>query len=301
MKAFWAHLILAIFAATHAVAFRLKRGKFGGAVRAFGHGPGAHKGPRVPGVAADTVAATSGSGSDKSETEAKLKAVKMMDGTGPRSRDMSKQLSTLGESLVDASQGITEAARERNDADARMEKAATEFAETRVDHAREMSIRKNDLAVFDFILKMTACKDGAGAPAQPQVSICSTRDGPVWNFKDAQLQARFEGMMTPEARVVLREALGRASAPLGLLQEGGQEQCVDGTPNCGLLHDLMSVERAKFRDAFNELTAEMNQNQEQFDSTKRKINEEITIIDDQKTKHMEVLADTISAINADME
>ena len=63
----------------------------------------------------------------------------------------------------------------------------------------------------------------------------------------------------------------------------------------------MSIEWGKFRDGFDELTAEMNQNQQEYDNTKRNINEEITTISDQKTKHMEVLASTISAINADTE
>ena len=45
----------------------------------------------------------------------------------------------------------------------------------------------------------------------------------------------------------------------------------------------------------------MNQNQEEYDNTKRNINEEITVLNDQKTKHMEVLANTISAVNADTE
>jgi len=61
------------------------------------------------------------------------------------------------------------------------------------------------------------------------------------------------------------------------------------------------LEWGKFRDGFDELTAEMNQNQEEYDNTKRNVNEEITVISDQKTKHMEVLANTISAINADTE
>merc|ERR1719490_429348 len=150
------------------------------------------------------------------------------------------------------------------------------------------------------------------------------------NFKDPNLQSRLERMMTPEAAQALRVALGQVQKPLGLIQAGedpatetttalptfaaevvpvsedphpaGQwKKCVDGPVDCGLLHDLMSLEWGKFRDGFDELTAEMNQNQEEFDNTKRNINEEITVINDQKTKHMEVLANTISAINADTE
>merc|ERR1719410_3200709 len=137
--------------------------------------------------------------------------------------------------------------------------------------------------------------------------------------------------MTPETRQALQEALGQVQKPLGLMQEreedtttetttalptfaaevvpvsedphpsGQWKKCVDGEPNCGLLHDLMSIEWGKFRDGFDELTAEMNQNKEEFDTTKRNINEELTVISDEKTKHMEVLANTISSINADTE
>merc|ERR1719219_411368 len=130
--------------------------------------------------------------------------------------------------------------------------------------------------------------------------------------------------------MALREALGQVQKPLGLLQvqadtttettttlpkfvaetvpvaedphpSGQWKKCVDGEPNCGLLHDLMSIEWGKFRDGFDELTAEMNQNQQEFDGTKGNINEEINVISDEKTKHMEVLANTISQINADTE
>ena len=45
----------------------------------------------------------------------------------------------------------------------------------------------------------------------------------------------------------------------------------------------------------------MNQNQEEYDNTKSNINEEITVINDERTEHMEVLANTISAINVDTE
>merc|ERR550525_1367054 len=131
--------------------------------------------------------------------------------------------------------------------------------------------------------------------------------------------------MTPEARLALRSVLGQVQEQTNFLQtglgtststttttsttavpqvqvtvtlpvaedphpEGQWKKCVDGTPNCGLLHDLMSLEWGKFRDSFDELTAEMNQNQEEYDNAKRNINEEITAITEQKTKHQEALA-----------
>merc|ERR1719346_380675 len=244
---------------------------------------------------------------------------------------LGSQLSRLGELRVDASQGITDMDRERKDAEGRLEKVTSEFTETRFENAREMTVRKNDLAVFDFILQATACKDENFIQMEkPSMQICQSRTGPTINFNNPNLQSRLERLMTPDVRQALREALGQVQKPLGLIQShedpvtdtttalptfaaevipvsedphpsGQWKKCVDGTPNCGLLHDLMSLEWGKFRDSFDELTAEMNQNQELFDTTKRNINEEITVISDQKTEHMEVLASTISAINADTE
>jgi len=244
---------------------------------------------------------------------------------------LGSQLSRLGELRVDASQGITDMDRERKDAEERLEKITSEFTETRFANAREMTIRKNDLAVFDFILQATACKDESFVQTEkPSLQICQSQNGPMLNFENPNLQSRMEQLMTDDARQALREALGQAQKPMGLIQSqedpvtdtttalptfaaevvpvsedphpsGQWKKCVDGTPNCGLLHDLMSLEWGKFRDGFDELTAEMNRNQEEYDNTKRNVNEEITVINDQKTKHMEVLANTISAINADTE
>merc|ERR1719461_875632 len=244
---------------------------------------------------------------------------------------LGSQLSRLGELRVSSQQGIFDKDRERKDAEDRLNKLTTEFEKILFENEREMKIRKNDLAVFDFILQATACKDGSFIQVNnPNMQICQTTTGPMLTFKNRNLQTKLEQMMTPETRQALNEALGQVQQPLGLLQSredtttetttalptfaaevipvsedphpsGQWKKCVDGTPNCGLLHDLMSIEWGKFRDGFDELTAEMNQNKEEFDATKRNINEEITVISDEKTKHMEVLANTISSINADTE
>merc|ERR1719450_1352038 len=134
---------------------------------------------------------------------------------------LGSQLSRLGELRVDASQGITDMDRERKDADENLEKLTSQFTENRFENSREMTVRKNDLAVFDFILQATACKDflfmQMGEPAG--VQVCQTATGPTLNFKNPELQQRLERLMTPEATLALREALGQVEKPLGLLQE----------------------------------------------------------------------------------
>jgi len=248
---------------------------------------------------------------------------------------LGSQLARLGELRVDASQGEQSMDNEEKMAKGNLEKLTMVFTEKRFENSRELTVRKNDLAVFDFILQATACKDDADfmQMEKPNMQVCQTTDGPTLNFRNPDLQMRLERMMTPEAKLALREALGQAEKPLGLMQmkasedptttetttalptfaaevlpvaeepnpAGQWKKCVDGTPNCGLLHDMMSLEWGKFRDSFDELTAEMTQNQDEYDTAKRNINEEITVITEQKTKHQETLANTISSINADTE
>jgi hypothetical protein len=63
----------------------------------------------------------------------------------------------------------------------------------------------------------------------------------------------------------------------------------------------MSIEWGKFRDSFDELATEMKQNQDEYDEYMENMNEQLNTINDMRTKHMETLAETISAINADTE
>jgi len=250
---------------------------------------------------------------------------------------LGSQLASLGEKRVDASSGISEKDSQRKHVEELLETATQVFTTKKTTNSAELTRRKNDLAVFDFILNLTACKPGQtfvqlGSDEQ-HVTVCDTNDGIQLNFDNKQLQAQVEKMMTPDARLALREALGQASGELSLAQHqvstrltnsttttpapvaaaavvpvqegpapGGQwKKCVDGKENCGLLHDLMSLEWGAFKDQVDELTAKMAQNQQEFDLEKKNTNEQLTVIGDAKTKHMEALAAAISHINADTE
>jgi ribosomal protein S9 len=168
--------------------------------------------------------------------------------------------------------------------------------------------------------------------------VCQGHDGVHLEFPDAKMQAKIEHMMTPDARRALRLALGQVVArkKISFLEIGTEQvpasgppnsttpalptpaivtspvseepnpsgqarKCVDGTPNCGLLHDLMSMEWGKFRDSFDELATEMKKNQDEYDKFMNNMNEQLNVINAMRTKHMESLAETISAINADTE
>jgi len=89
-----------------------------------------------------------------------------------------------------------------------------------------MTIRTNDLAVFDMILMMTRCQDSESALVQfnakygirtnrseHDLKICSASDGGLEiRFDDPALQAKVERIMTPDARHALRQALGQEQA-----------------------------------------------------------------------------------------
>jgi len=73
----------------------------------------------------------------------------------------------------------------------------------------EMQIRKDDLAVFTFMLKLVACKKGAAfAQLEKDAKICEASGGLELRFDDMELQAEYERKLTPSARAAIREILG---------------------------------------------------------------------------------------------
>jgi len=256
---------------------------------------------------------------------------------------LGSQLANLGEKRVNAANGIAKYDAERKQVQKLYDDTTTQFTSTRHKNQVELTRRQNDLAVFDFILNLTACQPGQtslfqlrgnGADAaQPRVSVCSTKDGLTLDFNNPKLQMEVERRLTPDARLALREALGQVSGPLGLAQLGGRRGRVanttttttslqfavevmpvqeephpegqwrkcTGEANCGLLHDLMSLEWGKFRDQVDELTETMRRNKQAFDEETQNFNNQLTVISDAKTKHMEALAEAVGNINADTE
>jgi len=311
---------------------------------------------------------------------------------------LGSQLARLAGEEVSASQGISDADRERKDGEARMQQLSQEFMRKRFEGARELSMRKDDIAAFDFVLNATRCRrsteqDEKGSSAlfeqiprntsvaasSPHVQICHGEDtGLELDFGSPEAQARVERMLTPAARFGLREALGQAYAgQLWLIdrssgpQTAGQaalpamrskktveaveppaqakvakiesakaltkpphhdtkrqvtaphpeaqwhhdtkrqvtaphpeaqrKRCMDGALDCGMLHELMSEQWGQFQDSLDALTQEAAERQATFDTTMMNINDELTVVNDKKTRFMELLSSTISSINADTE
>jgi hypothetical protein len=278
------------------------------------------------------------------------------------------QIADLSRKRVEANEGINNEDATRLTVEDELKKVTLDYTTTRLANEAELTIRENDLAVFNFILEMTRCQGsemlfaqlGANATAkaeqlteQAPAQLCEDEDsdGFTIRFDDKKAQAKFERMMTPSARQALRQALGevrvgtvglmqkrhgilhRASfwgrhrqdppeeevapppntttqaiptfteAPLPVVEDppaGGQwKKCSDGRPNCGLLHDTMSIQWGKFKDLVDELKFTMAQNADAYEELKENLNQQLTVISDRKTHFMELLAETISGINAD--
>merc|ERR1719517_394068 len=83
--------------------------------------------------------------------------------------------------------------------------------------------------------------------------------------------------------------------------EAMAKKCVDGKPNCGLLHDTMSLEWGKCRDLVDELKAEMKTNADRHNGILVNLNDEKSINGQAKKDDMEMLAESVASINTATE
>merc|ERR1719230_1152728 len=60
------------------------------------------------------------------------------------------------------------------------------------------------------------------------------------------------------------------------------KKCADGSPNCGLLHDLMAMQWGKFKDLVDELEHEMQEKEDAWEDLKDDMNAQIDDINDEK-------------------
>merc|ERR1719197_2094775 len=147
-------------------------------------------------------------------------------------------IARLGEQIADLQRVISETVEFLNTKDleiiavqAKLKQETTIYMRIYYQNKQEMTIRRNDLAVFQFMLKLTKCQSGAAALVQldktgnpHSANMCSTTEGLVFDFEDKQAQQELERMMTPSARAAIRQVLGqmdmlRAKDGAALLQK----------------------------------------------------------------------------------
>merc|ERR1719191_277159 len=124
--------------------------------------------------------------------------------------------------------------RELAAAAAKLKEEHSSYIRIYLQNAAEMRIRKADMAVFEFMVKITECgytgtfiqlADGKHNHKHRGPQLCEDEHGLRLNFEDEKTQQQVEAKRTPTARQEMRAALQRVQAledapNLSFLQEG---------------------------------------------------------------------------------
>jgi len=92
------------------------------------------------------------------------------------------------------------------------------------------------------------------------------------------------------------EAYGVSCGP-----SGGGIMCSPDPPDCGLLHDKLSLMWGDYKDKVDELTMEMNKNAYLFEELKFTLNDQITLLANTKARFAMMLSEARSNLAADRE
>jgi len=92
------------------------------------------------------------------------------------------------------------------------------------------------------------------------------------------------------------EAYGVSCGP-----SGGGIMCSPDPPDCGLLHDKLSLMWGDYKDKVDELTMEMNKNAFLFEELKITLNDQISILANSKARFSMMLSESRSNLAADRE
>merc|ERR1719446_1389464 len=77
--------------------------------------------------------------------------------------------------------------------------------------------------------------------------------------------------------------------------------CSPDPPDCGLLHDKLSLMWGDYKDKVDELTMEMNKNAYLFEELKFTLNDQITLLSNTKARFAMMLSEARSNLAADRE
>merc|ERR1719235_975962 len=158
-----------------------------------------------------------------------------------RNRGQFEQIMTdiarLGQQIADLQRVISETVEFINTKDleiisvqATLKKETSIYLQIYYQNKHDMTIKKNDLAVFQFMLTLTKCKSAAALTQltshqnTSSANMCNTAQGVVFDLEDKKAQQELERMMTPSARAAIRAILGRmdmvrANQEAALLQQ----------------------------------------------------------------------------------
>merc|ERR1719359_2552734 len=287
-------------------------------------------------------------------------------------------LSRIGSGIADDNAGILSAKKDINNAleqiamqEKALKAAMGECEKTRMMNDMQLTTLKNDLAVAEFIVRMTECKEGAALLqdanySAPVLQGCPMEDGSVHlSFKDGFLDNKAGMMLSKQGQQALRVALLKshpsldaptkqqlhavvkaahreisnlvfsyrvskqapeknAPAKKGIVEEEkaptlsdimnppmepkkeptleeATNKCVLGKPDCGLLTDNMALMWGEVKDAVDELTAIMAENEANCKATSDMHNGEISMWQGINSQKNVELSDATGALNAHTE
>lgn len=167
--------------------------------------------------------------------------------------------------------------------------------------------------------------------------ICSTQAGTrMLRFDDKQLQHKYERLLTAKSKKMISDVLGVVEAkqhsflqldqpmntttavppPVEETAVKGEEgpdcassgdgsacmkSCPPTPPDCGLLHDKLSLLWGEYKDKVDELQMEMNKNDFEWEELKFNLNDQIKILTGTKARFSMQLAESRSNMAADRE
>merc|ERR1719362_200642 len=198
----------------------------------------------------------------------------------------------------------------------------------------ELSKRESERAVWNFIMQVTNCEtfgDTYAANTFLQLNdtkVCENdKHEKMLVFADPKVQARLESLLTPESRKELHLMLAKHSRNRAFFQQpvnatvpaelvhvptlpvnpspptgnGQWKKCSPGEPNCGLLHDTISLQWGGYRDLVDDLKAEMAKNLDEWNIQLANYNDQLRLLRDAEKKANKELADAIKRIDIDTE
>lgn len=173
--------------------------------------------------------------------------------------------------------------------------------------------------------------EGVATPSQGSAAVRVCEEGGTGgfalHFDDPKMEAEVESRMTPAARQAIQEMLHRIASPqpseMVLAQEtkwtpqapaipktpvqkqrdlqstGQWKKCSNGTPNCGLLYDNLSIMWGEFKDKVDELQLKMDKNQADFRKSQANLQQQSASIGFSKGRFMMMIAEVTSNLNGD--
>jgi len=248
-----------------------------------------------------------------------------------------EQISDLQRLETEAIDGIQQMETEILDVEAEVAKETKTYKEIFAANNAEMTIRQNDLDVFTFILQFTQCADATSLlqhrQRQHKTRICEMHNGQrAIFFEDDSVQSKFSKILTPSSRRQVSQILGQvehedfkrlsllqASQPLNTTTalppavaeipvkgedgpaagESGAKACPPTPPDCGLLHDKLSLMWGDYKDKVDELQMIMNKNEFEFEELKMNLNDQIRVLSGSKARFSMQLSEARSNMAAD--